>query len=167
MQKLIGAGLIVAAFFTIGYLKSYELKKRRDSLRSIISDFEILTAEISFSKNTLTESFRKIEVHGKTGIIFFEAAENIGQYGIGHAWKKSINDNAGNLGFSKEDAEVLLSAGNRIGKTDMENQIAYLKNTIELLKIQEQSANEEYNKLARLYQTGCLLIGALIALLLM
>ncbi len=142
-----------------------ELKRRRDSLREIISAFELLKTEITFKKTSLPEAFEKLAKNTKSGELFSGVCKGL-DGGMEKAWESSLKNCSRKLCLVADDRELLLSTGARLGKTDTAGQLAHIDYITERLKAQEKSAAEEYRGQAGLYGTGGVLVGILSVLLL-
>lgn len=165
MRRFIGGILIVAASAAVGMAKVRDLKRRRDSLRELLSSFELLQAEITFKKTALPEAFARLALNKRTGALFKGVCEGLGA-GVDSAWEKSLDRCVRGLCLSAEDRDLMRSMAGRLGKTDTAGQLAHIGYISERLKAQERAAAEEYRGQAGLYGTGSILVGVLSVLLL-
>lgn len=162
MVKLIGAVMTGAACGYFGFRMRMTLKMRQKSLADICASLEALEGEIGFSVNRLKKAFERVDRSG----LFTLAAENIERDGAKKAWCDAVHTMQTKLCLTDADCDALLMLGSNIGKTDSDEQIKSIRYVKSLVAAQEKQASEEYNRYARLYSGGGVLVGALIIIIL-
>lgn len=167
LYSWLGAGLIVAATTYIGFKNAEKLSRRVRSLLAIQTGLSILESEISFSANHLKQALSKIEESVHTCGLFQDAGAAIAELGTAEAWRQTVQKKQDVLCLSKSDVEALSSLAAELGVTDRENQMKNIRRVSALLEDAGKTAQAEYEKTARLYQSGGVLIGVLVVILLL
>lgn len=167
MIKLIGAALIITASALMGIVINMRLYKRQKYLESIIAALEQLKVYICFSDYKMERSLLLANSVCDTGNIFKTAAENLHSDGLKTAWNNAISNNKDKLCLTDADAEKLSALGDRLGKTDSDDQRKNIDNVISTLRIQCEEAQTDYKKNGRLYRSCSVLCGTLAALMLL
>lgn len=162
LVKLVGALVIFISCTYFGIRRSAELKGRCTSLKNISAALMQLETEIAFSSNDLKRAFLNIDKSTKTYGLFRDAAERIGQYGIKKAWTYAVLKSP--MPLSDSDRELLLMLSVKLGMTDAKNQLRHTAYINELVNAQAAAAEGEYRRLGRLYQSGGVLAGLFIVL---
>ncbi len=162
MVKLIGAVMTGAACGYFGFRASYDMKKRAESLSDIEVSLELLEGEIAFTQSELKKAFERADRNG----LLRAAGENIEKLGVKKAWSEAVNEYRPRLCLTRADADALLLLGERLGRTDTDDQIKHIKYIKTLIKGQADAAREEYERLGRLYRSGGLLTGIMLVIIL-
>lgn len=162
MVKLVGAVLTAFACGCLGFCMSAMLKTRMTSLFDIVTSLEMLESEINFSINRLKKAFERADKNG----LFKSAAEKIDENGIKKAWESAVEEHCGRLCITDEDKDILLMLGKNLGKTDTDDQIKNIKYIKTMIASQAKLAEEEYNRLGKLYRNGGVLVGAMAVIIL-
>lgn len=162
MVKILGALMTGIACGYFGFRMRMTLKTRAANLALIRSSLETLEGEIHFGKNRLKKAFERADHNG----LFTLAAENIEKMGAREAWSDAVNKTADKLCLTDADREAILLLGQNIGRTDCEDQIKNIRYVKSLVAAQYEQAEGEYQKRARLYSGGGMLIGALLVIIL-
>ena len=162
MVRIIGAVMAGAACAYFGFKQRLTLKKRAESLADIVTSLEVLENEISFSVNRLAKAFKAADRCG----VFTLAAENIENLGAGAALKKAVGEMQDKLCLTDADCAALMTLSANLGRTDREGQIKNIRYVKSLIAAQQTAAETEYNRRAKLYSSGGLLIGAAVVIVL-
>lgn len=158
MVRALGAIMIGCSCGYFGFRMSASLKNRVKALSDISASLEMLESEIAFSVNKLKKSFLRIDRSG----LFTCAAEKMDKDGIGKAWADAVSENKARLCLTDSDADILLTLGVNIGKTDTQDQIRNIRYVKTLINGQERQAENEYNRFGKLYRSGGILVGLMI-----
>lgn len=163
LLKLIGAIMICAACTYMGIRKSNELRGRYKSLKNIETALGYLETEISFSSNDLKHAFMNIDKNADTKGLFRDASEKIEEFGIKKAWAYAVMKST--MPLLNADRELILMLSAKLGMTDTKNQLKHIGYIKELVNAQSVSAENEYNRLGRIYRGGGVLAGIFIILI--
>ncbi|MBR4721066.1 MAG: stage III sporulation protein AB [Clostridia bacterium] len=162
MLKFFGAVLIVSAFGIWGVSKSERLKKRCDSLLTIISSLNLLENEISYCEKDISSALLSVGV--MENLPFFRSiAENLKNSSAFQAFSNALKND--DMCLSKSDREILLEFSQNLGSINKDFQISSILHTKELLASSRVSAYSDYEKYGKLYRNMGFLLGCLIALL--
>lgn len=162
MLKLVGAVMVAFACGYFGFYISMSMRKRTTSIEKIITSLEMLEGEIGFGMNKLKQAFLNIDTCG----IFSCVAEKIAKCGIKNAFESAVSEYADKLALKNEDKEILIVLGDKMGRTDVDDQIKSIKYVKALLEERKKSASEEYERLGKIYRNGGILVGLMIAVML-
>ena len=162
MLKFFGAVLIISAFGIWGVSKSKRLKKRCDSLMTIISSLNLLENEISYGEKDISSALSSVGV--MENLPFFRnIAENLKNSSVFQAFSNALKND--DMCLSKSDREILLEFSQNLGSVNKDFQIGSILHTKELLVSSHISACSDYDKYGKLYRNMGFLLGSLIALL--
>lgn len=165
-MRLVGAVMIFAVCAYGGFSLSDSMKKRCAYLKNAIAALNLLETEITFGGSRLSKAFEKLDAAADTRGLFKAAAEAAERVGIKRAWKDAVKSKQSELRFTKEDAQTLMSLGERLGMTDTENQVKNIQYVKKRLELQLEGAEGEYDRMGRLYRNGGILAGTFLVLLL-
>lgn len=163
MIKFFGAVLIVISFGIWGVSKSEKLKKRCDSLLSVISSLNLLENEIAFSQKDIASALLSVG-NMENLSLFVTVSENLKNSSVPEAFSLALK-NPG-MCLSKSDGKLLIEFSQSLGSLGKESQIGSIHHTKELLASARVSALEEYGKYGRLYRSMGILLGFLVAVIL-
>ena len=159
MLKLAGAAAIFLSCLSIGFIKSYRMKKRCDSLNSLILATERIGAEVSFTRKRLERIFNDTARDFYLPV-FSDAAVLMLNLGARHAWCRSLSKYADDMALTANDikaAKTLRSIGDFSG----DEQQKLIHTTLRLLELSYQDATDRYNKTGKLYRSCGVLCGML------
>lgn len=162
MVKVIGAVMTGFACGYFGFRLSMTLKTRVKSLADIRTSLEMLESEINFSVNKLKKAFMRVDRNG----LFTAAAEAMEEKGAKTAWRDAVNASKGKLCLSDTDSDILLMLGKNIGKTDTDDQLKNIRYIKTMIGEQEKQAQGEYSQFGKLYQSGGVLVGLMLVIIL-
>ncbi len=164
MFKFAGAAAIFISCLSIGFTKSYRMKKRCNSLNSLILATERIGAEVSFTKKRLERIFNDIARDFKLPV-FSDTAVLMLNLGTRHAWSRSLSKYADDMALTASDIKAAKTL-NSIGDFSGEQQQQLIHTTLRLLELSFAEATENYSKTGKLYRSCGVLFGMLGVILL-
>ncbi len=170
-MKNIGAILVFVAGTVIGWLFSLLLQKRVKLLQSLIQCFQWLETEVGYADLPLAEACGRISRRAdpETGELFASFTAKLNEargLTAAEAWAQSLAACQDRLALQGEDWALLEDFGHTLGSTDREHQLNAIRQTLEKLKLQAETAAAFRGKNERLYRYLGMAGGALIILLL-
>lgn len=170
MVKIIGSILVILATALIGFDLSARLEKRKKALADFHEALVILRGEISFAANPLPTAFLHIaqQMPSLVGQFFRDVGETTQEnsFAIQKSWCGLLEEYKKPLYLTEQDTEVLTSFAGMLGKTNQDNQVKHIQNTLVKLEMQLTQAQESCGKNRRVYQSVGVLSGMLLAILL-
>ena len=164
MLKLTGAVMIITSGSILGILQANKLKKRADSLETIISALALLKCDINYGRKDLQKAMRDLGKNLKADF-FGRVADYMGDKGVKEAIKKALEEE--NECFLKSDKEPIRALGEVLGMTDAKNQSRAIDEAVIRLKKAKEDADENYKRLGKMYKSTGFLGGVLVAIVLM
>lgn len=164
MLKAAGAAAVFISCLSIGFVKSHRMKKRCDSLKSLILATERIGAEISFSKKRLERIFNEA-ARDYNLPVFSDAALSMPRVGTKHALNRSVGKYAEDMALTSTDIKAVKSL-NSIADFSGNEQQRCIGTTLRLLELSCTEAVERYNKTGKLYRSCGILCGLLGVILL-
>ena len=70
------------------------------------------------------------------------------------------------ISLSDADSDILLMLGKNIGKTDTDDQLKNIRYIKTMIGEQEKQAQGEYSRFGKLYQSGGVLVGLMLVIIL-
>lgn len=162
MLKLVGAIMVAFACGYFGFYMSMSMQKRTKSIEKIITSLEMLESEIGFGMNKLRQAFLNTDTCG----IFSCVADKMANDGIKLAFENAVSEFGDKLALKNDDKEILTVLGDKMGKTDADDQIKSIKYVKALLEDRKKIASEEYERFGKIYRNGGILVGLMIAVML-
>lgn len=139
--------LIFAACTAMGLVKKNELRKRVDELDVFINFIEIARCEILYEKKTLYEIFEKTSCLSP----FFESFCKSDIFPVYNRYKSLFDVCPERNRLNKEDIRIIDSMFVVLGKTDGDDQLRVLDETVSELKDKRKKAYSDYFKLGSSY----------------
>ncbi len=164
MFKIIGAVSVFASCVIVGFLKSYRLKRRSESLFLFAQAIERLGVEISFTKKRLERIFAEISREFALPI-FYDSAISIKTMGLKRSWEEALNKYAHDLALSDSDINTLSAVGDISGYAGEEQQRC-IHTLVKLLELSHSEALDIYSRTGKLCRSIGLLLGLLLVILL-
>jgi stage III sporulation protein AB len=144
-MRIIGACLLMAAFFLAGVGIVHEKRTRIRTLRELCAALEIMQGELSVRESPLPELCQMLSIHGsgKAKILFtalLEMLPLLGECSFSVLWDKAILCCKNDLNASEREA--VRSLGLVLGRYDTLTQIRQLQSCARLLN-QNMAADEQ------------------------
>ncbi len=170
MIKTVGIILIILSAAKIGFAFASRLEKRRNSLIGFKDALALLEGEIAFAKNSPADAFLHLsrQCGGVVGSFFEYAHKKMAheKLGAAEAWDASAEKYASKMCITDEDMQLMRGFCLRLGKADVENELKNIYNTTVKLNMQIAAAQNDCDTNKKIYQSGGILCGMLIAVLL-
>jgi len=168
MLQLIGSLLIVGGFGAVGVAASAELKRRVDTLSSMITALEVMASEISYKLSPLRELLTLLSREdGAVGRFFSALAADLEgepESRFFDQWCKRL----GLLpGLTEDDRQILKEAGRFLGAYETGEQVKALGYAARRLSQRLTGAEAERVQKGRLYRTMGAGLGLLAVLLIL
>lgn len=167
--KIIGLIIIFITCAGIGFVLSSYLSKRVNELRELQSHLLILENEIGFMSRVLSEAFfNSSKSNSNISKLFIKVSEYMRNYetSANEALKRGIEEMKATLCLNAEDIKILKNFGGILGNSDVDGQKKNIKMTIELLKIQEEKAEEDKKSHGKMYKSLGMLTGIALVVIL-
>ena len=168
MIKILGFLIIVASSSKIGFDLSQKYSDRTKELRGFISVLERIKNEISFSNCIITDALVKASnVKSQT---ISSMVKNISKkieeknISLSDAFNTYIKENS--IALDKKDTDEISRFFSIFGSGDREDEIKNINNSVINLKNNLQTAIEDEKKYVKLFRTGGVFAGFLIAIIL-
>ncbi len=171
MLKMIGIMLILISSTKIGFSLASRLEKRKSTLEGFKNSLSMLEAEISFAQNSLSRAFYNIS-HTISPKVISEFYEDVymtidaEKKPLGAAWSECLDSFSAKMCISRADAQVLKNFSNRLGKSDIENELKNIHAAAALIDMQLEDAKNACNTSKKMYQSAGILTGILVVVLL-
>lgn len=163
MNKTLGIVtlMISSILFGLSYYKKY--KKRPESLDMYIDLLNCYLLELKWKRKSFAEVIKqKSELNNYLST--FASLINI------HSLTESaivLNNEFDNLFLLSSDVEILKNFFNNTGKGNLESEILLCQNTIDLLKVNKEEANNSMKKMGPLSLKISVILGLWIAVILL
>lgn len=158
--KLFGAIAVIFACGAYGYKCCFDKSRRVRILEELITALEIFTQQISCTLTPLTEALKKNEES-----ILFYAAEKIEKgVDVPTAFCEALNEQHT---LTDADKQILTAFSHGLCAENKDGQISNARLCKERLITAHSQARQEAQKCGRLYKSGGVLIGILIALIML
>lgn len=168
MIKILGFLIIVASSAKIGFDLSQKYSDRTKELRGFIGVLERIKNEISFSNCIITDALVKASNVKSQTIrnLVKSISEKIEEKNISltDAFNTYIKENS--MALDKKDTDEISRFFSMFGIGDREDEIKNIDNSVINLKNNLQTAMEEEKRYVKLFRTGGVLAGFLIAIIL-
>lgn len=168
--KLLGAIFILCSSVVAGRLSTVDLIRRPQQLASLQRGILALETEIGYGATPLPQAFQ--QAAGQAGdlqSVFTGTAQKL-QAGIGltagEAWQKSLQEKKNTLSLKKDDIQIASLMGENLGLSDGEDQLKRLALLRVRLQAQEEIAQKEKEKLAKVRQSLSIALGFVLILIL-
>lgn len=169
MVKTAALLIIVCSCSKIGFDVSAKYKRRCAELRSLMTAFELMKSEINFTKNVVAEvilnsaSVSSYSIKDMLESVAF-AVKN-GGVTAGEAFKEYISRNLWRFALKKGDLEIIDAFFAKFGTYSADDQTAYIESALNVLKNKLDEAVSEERKYSRLFASGGVAFGFLLAVI--
>lgn len=169
--KILLLFLVLVISTLIGFFISNRFSERVRELEDLIMALELFETKISYTYDSLIETFTYIADNLKTKIyrIFFITAEHLREnnnLSAGDVFRNVIDEEKIFLELNKKDIEILKSLSVSLGQVDLETQLKNINLVSELLNKQLNESYEEKNKNFKMYRNMGVLTGLVLIILL-
>lgn len=165
MLKLICVVGVILFCSGVGYMKSYQLKKRHQNLCKIKVALSDVKSRIAFFGFDIA---RALAIAGKSANaepLFSLAADKIKLKGAAAAWREALGLCKDEMYLTTDDIHSLSQLSSRLGMTDYEGQIINIDGVIALLDTNIADAKCDKDRYCSLYLGGGTLIGVFLGLM--
>ena len=117
--------LLIACCCMLGYIKAFSYKARCIELEKIIEMMKLLEMEITYRKDPLSKSFKKLSSTRQcwfSEVLNCCSSELEKHNSLADSWKTSIDTYRGKSPIKKKDIDILDDFVIGLGKTDSEGQ---------------------------------------------
>jgi stage III sporulation protein AB len=164
LLKIVGGLLVISASGLLGMLFSNRLSLRYSELKSLRSYMQMLETEIIYGATPLPVALRNIsnKSEGTLSRFFSGISENLTDrsfYTVKDAWTNSTEEVLMESSLQRADIELIKSFGNILGCSDREDQKKHFELFYLQLKHQEDAAQEEIKRSAKMYRSLGFLLG--------
>lgn len=169
--KCFVAVILVAAGAAGGAYQAMRLSQRERMIEELIGGIRLFRSEIYYTHDRLADVSRRLtdSCSGCAAHLFQTFCGELAKGdGIDTAqiWKNTVNNTfKSNSPLSEKDRDVLISAGSRLGRDDIEGQCRYLEKTEEELKVRLGEARKDRETKSSLYKTLGVATGSAAAIL--
>lgn len=168
MIRVVGSFFLAAGAVLLGSCAVGHLKGRVSELQSLILGLNTMLRELDYRLAPLPELFEyaACQTVGHASEFFrlcAQGAEHLNGRTFQTVWKQAVE--AGQLRLEQSDLTILMQLGGFLGRYDGEGQRQMLKQVIEKLELQRQSAQEQSCRLGKVYRVLSLTAGAFVLIL--
>lgn len=169
--KCCAAALLVAAGAAGGKYRAMRLSEREKMIEDLIGGVRLFRSEIYYTHDRLARVADRLSrsCTGCASVLFHMLYEElIAGEGMDteDLWKNAVlNTFKRNPALTEKDRAVLISAGTRLGRDDIEGQCLYLEKTEEELRVRLEEARREKETKSSLYKTLGVAVGSAAAIL--
>lgn len=162
--KIIGGLLIVSASGLMGILFSNRLSLRHKELNNLRRFMQMLETEVIYGATPLPSALRNISVKadGTLSRFFSSISDSLTDrsfYTVRDAWTYSAEKVLMESSLQRADIELIKSFGNILGSSDRDDQKKHFELFYLQLKHQEDAAQEEIKRSAKMYRSLGFLLG--------
>ena len=164
--RLLGGGFIACAIVWKGIWEARKLRERVEFLKAIVMSLETIKSEIAFGRYELSYIFGRLKPEKDRG--FFALCEkHLDELGICGAWNNAL-DECGTEEFLKAgDISVIYQLGNELGKSDVGGQKNSIDKVVNELRKIIEMAEEDNQRLGKVYRGCSILLGVFIMIILL
>ncbi|MGE5405353.1 MAG: hypothetical protein ACM3PP_10510 [Candidatus Saccharibacteria bacterium] len=172
MFKMIGAALIVGASGYTGMQKASQLSQRTTCLRQLRMDIDFLEKEIDYMRSPLAVALEKTSRVSSNPVkcLFVESSRTLAlqrSCSAKEAWKAGMEALEMVSPLSSEDLSIIRVIGERLGTSNVADQVKMLRMASEELKVQETKARDREVSEKKMWSYGGFLLGLLICILML
>ncbi|GAB6087773.1 stage III sporulation protein SpoIIIAB [Alkaliphilus crotonatoxidans] len=169
--KIIFSCIIIICSGMVGQILANGLRERTRLLGQLIHTLQMLETEIVYGATPLPILLKKVAAKSKKEIsILFDTTAEIllkkDGFTFPEAWAKGLQIAKNSSELKGEDIELLINLGNNLGTSDKENQVKYIRLTMEGLRKNYEEAVLLQNKNVSLYKHLGFLAGLTIVIIL-
>ena len=170
MIRLMGAVLLAGGAALLGVSAARRTKSRVRDLRMLAEGLRAMLRELSYRMAPLAELLHGAKAQtGERVQLFFslcaQGAEHLNGRSFQSVWEQAAE--ASQMCLEREDWQCLNSLGHVLGRYDCESQCQALEASLSRLEERGKEAEEQSQKLGKLYSVLGLTAGAFLSILLM
>lgn len=170
MLKLLGVLCLLGGATAVGFGAEGQLNRRVKSLRSLRDGLAWMERELSFRLTPLPDLLQQLAEKKQIASRFFqrcrESLPELGKYSMGELWSRALAAEE-DLLLQPEELAVLLTLGDVLGRYDSQGQQEALQVAVNELSQRLTIAEEEKNRLGKLYRVLGISAGALSVIVLL
>lgn len=164
--------MVLAASSGIGFLYSFELRKRLEEINELCRVFKVILGDIRYTRASLPEAIKSAFARHDGSYHDFlhdmtEQLEHSPGISLGNIWSNICQKTLKESSLSKQDKKQLIDFGERIGFTDREQQMGEFELFIGYLEEEASAINGIIAAKAKLYRSLGVLIGVFIIIILL
>lgn len=156
MFKMIGAVLLVTATTGFGIWKANSYTARNKELEQLITAFQLLETEITYSVTPLPEALRRIgsRIGGNVGELWHGTGELMEGDGrsAGQIFAEQLERWKFKLHLHEQDREILRTFGHTLGSSDRSDQLKHIRLAVTRLSAEERNARDEKERLGKMWR---------------
>ena len=169
--KLIGMSTVMLSTILIGYCMNEKYKNHIIELKNLVLCMEAFENEIRYNSYDIITALKKIKNTATfhNAIVFdsfYRNAQNSDGEQLSVVWEKSLAEVSDKLCFDKDDILEICNFGKILGSGDSETQIKNIRNFINSLKDNIETAETKSAKNGNIFSKLGIYFGLLIAVLL-
>ena len=170
MLKVAGCLIIFFSCSILGFMKAFSYKERRTELEGIIEIMELLELEISYKKDSLSKTFKRVSL--LKDCWFSNVISSCGDYleaqnSLTVSWENAVKDNINTLPLNKEDIMILNDIPIGLGRSDVKGQEKVFRPILIRLRQRCGEASEQEKKQGRMFKSLGISSGIVIAIILL
>ena len=172
MLKFFGVLMIVGVCGYLGYCKQKQLSNRVEQLQQMIFFIENLASEMDYGKEPMNIVLEKISSKSCAGICSFLQSvssdlSNTSGKTLSEIWQQKQIILSESTNLTNDDLLIIAEYGRGLGVSHTDDQLKKLANFSQKLEIQYKYAEDDYQRLGKVFQTSGFCIGIVLALLLL
>lgn len=169
MLRWIGACIIILACGMAGVIMARSYTLRPKYLQDLVTAVQLLATEINYTRTSLPDACLSIsnQLTGPVAQFFNVFATQLLERNLTatEAWSQALQVLV-DAGFLKQDVENLSQFGNVLGRSDAEDQLKHIALLQNRLESTSRQAEQERDKMVRLWNYLGFCVGALVVLML-
>lgn len=171
MFKIVGIIFAFLASSLIGFMKSNEIKKRKQILEDFRELINLISTRIGYFKEPLPVIFKtllpetKDEAHSLLEKCLM--AYEMGEKDIGNIWESSVKNVYSSTSIDEDDIKIISKCGQFLGQSDYESQKKHFKLIDYQMERHIDDAEQQVRTKGKMYSKIGMSLGVLIAIVLL
>ena len=162
--------LICLSCGILGFMKAFSYRERRTELEGIIEIMELLELEISYRRDSLSKTFKRVS--SLKDCRFSNVLSACGDYlesqnSLTASWEKAMESNLKSLPLNREDIAILNDIPMGLGRSDIKGQEKVFRPILIRLRQKCGEAFEQEKKQGRMFKGLGVSSGVVIAIILL
>lgn len=160
--------MIMFSTVSTGFYAASTVNRRVMILESVIRLLQQINSDISYGAEPLHIIMRKAcNSNDFANLSFLNCFADSEGEDITYLWKKSVTEFCNNSSFTKDDAALLISFGEKLGSSDSEHQKTLCEEYISQFRERYELLKKSSRDKIRIYKVVSVLVGMVILILLM
>ena len=169
MIRVIGGALLLCGSILSGWIAAGRLDARVGTIRQMLAAIQTIRRELAFSLTSVPCMIERLETQTKGPLhLFFNrfqtALHQLGTKSMGELWNETLQK--AELPIQPEERNLFATLGEVLGRYDGEGQETYFSFLTEELERCQRAAEEERNRMGKVYRVLGVTVGGFLIVLL-